>query len=153
MTSQQHRFRFLQLLTTFSLWPLISTPKLCREMLFSPALLEADLLKWHECLQNESYWLAAQLLWGFGPKPAPSPGIPTLVIVGDRDQAVTVDDAEQVAAYHGTVTEKMPGMPHDLMLDQGADKVAQFILDWLKNNGLAPTDQPMALPSTGPSGR
>ena len=132
---KKHPFRFLQLLTTFTMWPPICTPELCREMLFSPALPEADLLKWHGCLHNESYWVATQLLWGFGPKPAPSPGIPTLVIVGDRDQAVTVDDAEQVAAYHGTAAEKMPGMPHNLMLDQGAEKVADRIVEWLKNKG------------------
>lgn len=64
-------------------------------------------LKWWS-LQDESYWLATQLIWGFGPKPVPSPGIPTQVIVGDRDQAVTEKYAEQVAAYHGTVAETMP---------------------------------------------
>lgn len=133
---QKHPFRFLQLLTTFTMWPPICTWALCREMLFSPGFPEDDLRKWHGCLQNESFRLANQLLWGSGPKPAPSPGIPALVIIGDRDQAVTVEDAEQVAAYHGTVAEKMSGMPHDLMLDQGAKKVSDRIVEWLKNEGL-----------------
>lgn len=150
---RRHPFRFLQLLTMFTMWPPICTPALCREMLFSPALPQSDLLKWHGCLQNESFKLANQLLWGRGPKPAPSPGIPTLVIVGDRDQAVTVDDAQMVAAYHETVAEKLPGMPHDLMLDQGAKKVADRIVEWLKNEGLAPADLGTALPSKRPSGR
>jgi len=130
----KHPFRFLQLLTTFTMWPRICTPKLCREMLFSPALPEVDLLKLHGCLQNESYGLATQLLWGCGPKPAPPSGVPTLVVVGDRDQAVTVDDAQQVAAYHGTQAVIMPGLPHDLMLDEGAAKVAERVVHWLKKD-------------------
>lgn len=129
---KRHPLRFAQLLTTFTIWPPICTPKMCQEMLFSPALPEADVLKWHACLQNESYWLAAQLLWGFGPKPAPPIGIPTLVISGDRDQAVTFEDAQQVAAYHGTDAVKKPGMAHDLMLNEGAHQVAADVLDWLR---------------------
>lgn len=131
---RRHPFRFLHLSTTFTMWPPICTPELCREMLFSPALPEADLRKWHGWLQNESYRVATQLLSGWwGPKPAPPSGIPTLVIVGDRDQAVTVEDAQGVAAYHGTRAETMPGLPHDLMLDLGADKVAERMIAWLRN--------------------
>jgi len=82
---KKHPFRFLQLFFTFTMWPPICTPELCREMLFSPALPEADLLEWHGCLQNESYKVATQLLWGCGPKPAPPSGVPTLVVVGDHE--------------------------------------------------------------------
>jgi alpha-beta hydrolase superfamily lysophospholipase len=135
-----HPFRFLQLFFTLTMWPPICTPELCREMLFSPALSEDDLRKWHGCLQNESYRLATQLLWGRGPKPAPPAGIPALVIIGDRDRAVTVEDAQEVAAHHGTTAEEMPGMPHDLMLDQGARKVADRIVEWIGNEGLAVAD-------------
>ncbi len=132
---KKHPFRFIQLFTTGTMWPPICTPELCREMLFSPALSDADLQKWHKCLQNESYWLGTQLLCGCGPKPAPPSGIPTLVVVGDRDQAVRVKDAEQVAAYHGTQVVIMLGLPHDLMLDEGAAKVAERVVRWLKNDG------------------
>ncbi|MGE3308725.1 MAG: alpha/beta hydrolase [Limisphaerales bacterium] len=135
---KNHPFRLIQLVTTGTMWPPICTQELCREMLFSPALPEDDLRKWHECLQNESYLLANQLLWGRGPRPAPASGIPTLVMVGDQDQAVTVEDADQVAAYHGTQAEKLPGIPHDLMLDQGADQVAERIVQWLRKEARPP---------------
>lgn len=130
----RHPLRFIQLLIHRSMWPPICTPKLCREMLFSPALPETEVRKWHGYLQNESFKVANHLLWGCGPKPAPPSGIPTYVIIGDRDRAVTVTNAKKVAAYHGTKAEIMPGMPHDLMLDLGADKVAEKILLWLKSD-------------------
>jgi len=129
---KRHPFRFLQLVSTFTMWPPICTPELCREMLFSRTLPEADLLKWHGHLQNESFRVTNQLLWGCGPRPAPHSGIPTYVLIGGADQAVSVKDAKLVAADHGTDVDEIPGMPHDLMLDLGAADVADRIIVWLR---------------------
>lgn len=92
---------------------------------------------------------SGQDLWSRGPKPAPSPGIPTRVIVGDRDQAVPVEGSEQVAEFHGTVVMKLSGMPHDLMLDQGADKVAERHCAMAQEQPTDPGDLKDGVPAEG----
>lgn len=135
---KRHPLLFLELLCTWSMWPPISTPKLCREMLFSPDLPEEELLKWHAFLGNESTLVATELLLGLGQGPAPahSPEIPTLVMRGDLDVAVDSKGAEDVAKHHGTKMQRVPKIAHDLMLDQGAENVAGEVLQWLATSGI-----------------
>jgi alpha-beta hydrolase superfamily lysophospholipase len=133
-----HPDEYRRLFWGATMWPPIENSELCREMLFSPALPERELLAYYELMQNESFWVAAELRYGFGPKPAPPCGIPTLVIGGELDRAVLEEDVKAVAAYHGTEAVILPGMAHDLMLDVGREEVAQRILDFLDAQGLAP---------------
>lgn len=135
---EKHPEEYRRLFWGMTMWPPIENPTLGREMLFSPALPEAELLEHYKLMQNESFWVAAQLRYGLGPKPAPACGIPTLVIGGELDRAVLVEDVKAVAAYHRTEAIILPNMAHDLMLDVGRDQVAQHILDFLDAQGLAP---------------
>lgn len=131
-----HPAEYRRLFWTATMWPPIGTPELCREMLLSPALPEARLREFHGRMQNESFWVAAQLRYGFGPRPAPPSGIPTLVVGGELDRAVLPDDVRAVAAGHGTEAVILPGMGHDLMLEVGYERVIALILGFLRDHSL-----------------
>jgi alpha-beta hydrolase superfamily lysophospholipase len=135
-----HPREYARLLGGMTMWPPIETPALFREMMFSNALPEAELLDYHQLVQNESFWVAAQLQYGFGRRPGPALGIPTLVLGGELDRALLKEDVEKVAAYHGTSSEIRPGMGHDLMIDVGCDAVAKRIRDWIEGLGFSPAD-------------
>lgn len=133
-----HPAEYRRLFWGMTMWPPIENHALCREMLFSPALPESELRAHYELMQNESFWVAAQLRYGRGPKPTPACGIPTLVIGGELDRAVLEEDVKAVATYHGTEAVILPGMAHDLMLDVGREQVVTHIYDFLDAKGLAP---------------
>lgn len=138
---KDHPREFWRLFFTLTMWPPISTPELCAEMLISPKFPKDEVLKLHqEKLQNESYWVASQLLlgsfrlgsWlGIARRPSANPGAHVTVIGGALDRAVLVEDVKAVAASYGVEAEIIPEMGHDLMLDVGGDSIAQRILERL----------------------
>ena len=87
-----------------------------------------ELREYHGKLQNESYWVATQLLFRLGPKPAPPRDTPALVLGGEMDRAVSKEDVEQIARCYGISAYFIPGMAHDQMLDPGWRKAAEHII-------------------------
>ena len=130
--AMDHPWRFLQLLSTFTMWPPIATPALCREMLFSASMPDDELRDYHSKMQNESYWVATQLLFRLGPKPSPPTDTPALVLGGEMDRAVSRKDVEQIARCYGIGAHFIPGMAHDQMLDAGWRKAAEHIDNWVR---------------------
>jgi pimeloyl-ACP methyl ester carboxylesterase len=130
---RRHFFRFLQLILQMNMWPPICTIPLCREMLFPDEMPDAEVARWQGRMKDESYLATTQLILGLGPKPSLANGVSVLVVGGGKDKAVRIDDVTRVAAFHKTEAVIFEDMPHDFMLWDGMQDVANYIVEWLKN--------------------
>ena len=61
--------------------------------------------------------------------PGPPLGDPPVLVVGaERDTLVPAGDVERTAAYYGTTVRWLPGIGHDVMLDDGRDAALDAVL-------------------------
>lgn len=128
---QRHPLRCVELILRGSMRPVVATPQLGHEMLFSPAHPADQVRLYCSRLQDESFRVATELLFGIGPHPTTSPGTRVLVLGASSDRAVSQEAVESVASSHGTHAEFFAGMGHDMMLEPNWETVANRICDWL----------------------
>ena len=128
---QRHPWRSMELLLRGSMRPVVATPQLGHEMLFSPGHPKEEVHHYCSLLQDESFRVATELLLGIGPGPTISPTTNMLVLGGGADRAVPRTAVERVAKSHGTRAEFFEGVGHDMMLDPHWERVADRICGWL----------------------
>jgi hypothetical protein len=141
---KEHFFEFCWLVLLLTMWPPIRNLQMARELLFGPDFPESELEEIHtKRLQNESYWVAVQLLMGgllpflrIGGRAAAPFGTPVYVVGGELDLAVLPRDVVEVATYHSARRRVFPKTAHDLMLGRGSEAVADAMLEWLRSQGL-----------------
>ena len=121
--------RFAQSYATLSTQPLIATPVLARECLFSLRLPEADLERYHARLQDESFRVFVELLVK-GVRTA-AVETPVLVLGASEDAAVSAREVEATAAAFQTRAEFVPDIAHDMMLEPNWRSAAERIDRWL----------------------
>lgn len=127
---RRHPLAFLKTNLTLNLGPIVGSPALAREMLFSEALPDDDLAVYFAQLQDESYWAYVDMMLLNLPQPERVQA-PVLVLGGERDRIFSVQEVEETAvAYHTTPT--FFPMPHNLMIEDGWRDVADTIIDWLQ---------------------
>jgi pimeloyl-ACP methyl ester carboxylesterase len=127
--ARRHPGAFLRTNATLSLRPIVGTPALAREMLFSPGTPDEVVDGFAERIQDESYPAYLGMICAV-PRPRRVPRLPVLVVAGDRDGIFSVPEAERTAAAYGGTARVLPGMGHQLMNEPGweaiADEVAAF---------------------------
>jgi pimeloyl-ACP methyl ester carboxylesterase len=110
--------------------PFVATPRLVRELFFTPqtpqALVDATFAR----LQDES-WPAFVDTALVLPRPR-RVQVPVLVMGAERDGILTVAEMHRTAAAYRTEAEIVPGIGHDMMLDQGWPQVADRIDTWVR---------------------
>jgi len=111
------------------LGPVVGTPALAREMLFTPDTPAEVVDDCFAQLRDESYPAYLGMVVG-RPHPA-RVTTPMLVLGGELDQVFSVDEVQATARAYRTEAEIFPGMGHDLMLDQGWPAVADRIAAWV----------------------
>ena len=57
---------------------------------------------------------------------------PLLVLGAENDRMITPKEVVKTAQAYGVEAEIFSGMPHDMMLDDRWQEVADRILDWLE---------------------
>jgi alpha-beta hydrolase superfamily lysophospholipase len=62
--------------------------------------------------------------------------VPVLVLGGQRDGTVTIEELHSTARAYRTTAEVLPNMGHDMMLEPGWATVAERIHNWLTASGL-----------------
>jgi pimeloyl-ACP methyl ester carboxylesterase len=127
---RRHPGAFARVNLTMNLGPLVATPQLARDFLFSDSTENTDVAKHHARLQDESYkaYLAMLLRW---PRPHRVES-PVLVLGAADDQIFYPSEIEATAVAYRSSAEVFPAMGHDMMLEAGWEQVAEHIDGWLQ---------------------
>lgn len=125
-----HPLSFLKANLTWSLYPIIGTPKLTREAFFSMDMPAEKLNRYFARMQDESYPAFLDMLIFNLPRPE-KVTVPLLVLGAANDTIFHPDEVEATARAYGTRAEIFPNMAHDIMLESGWQSVADRILSWL----------------------
>lgn len=129
-TARRHPIAFAKANVTLNLGPIVGTPALARDLLFSrttdPAFTKAHPPR----LQDESYkaYVGMLLRW-----PRPDRVVsPVLVLGGSDDQVFHPSEVAATAAAYRTSADIFPAMGHDMMLEPDWSHVADRIETWLR---------------------
>jgi pimeloyl-ACP methyl ester carboxylesterase len=133
--ARKHPFRFAWVNLTRSLYPLVSRPRLTREMLFSPEMTEEEVQTYFRRVQDESYRAYLDMVILNLPRPK-RVRTPMLVLGAERDAIFTPHEAAATARAYRTQARIFARMAHDMMLEAGWQDVAYAILAWLRERGL-----------------
>ncbi len=131
----RHPLIFAKANLTFSLAPLMATPALAREFLFSKGLPDNEILSYWKRLQDESYLAWLDMLAFNLPKPGEGTS-PMLVLGGMNDINLKPGQIKATARAYTARYEMIEGVAHDMMLDTQWQAVAERILAWLKEHEL-----------------
>ncbi len=121
---------FAQSNLTLSLWPLVATPERAREAFFSKSMPDAKLRAFAPRLQDESYRAFLDLLALDLPQPD-RVKTPLLVLGANDDTIFSPAEVSATARAYGTGPKIFPSMAHDMMLEDGWERVAEHMLAWL----------------------
>lgn len=121
---------FLQVNLQLNLYPVVGTPELAGDFLFSADMPAEQVADYHGRLQAESYRVYLEMLGLSLPRPA-QVKTPILVLGAENDAIFSVDEVEETAVAYRTQARIFPNMAHDMMLEAGWQSVADAILKWL----------------------
>ncbi len=117
------------------MFPVVGTPKLAQEALFSADLPPEQLAKYIGKLQDESYRAYLDML-GLNLPKAKKIKTPMLVVGSANDAIVSVAEVENTARAYDVKAEIFPAMGHNTMLEPGWRQVAERMLAWFNQRGL-----------------
>jgi alpha-beta hydrolase superfamily lysophospholipase len=131
----RHPLPFLKANLTWSLYPIIGTPRLTREAFFSMDMPAERLSRYFARMQDESYLAFLDMLMLNLPRPE-KVTVPLLVLGAANDTIFYPDEIEATARAYHTRAEIFANMAHDMMLEAGWQSVAERILNWLAEQNL-----------------
>ena len=103
-------------------------------------------------LSPESPQAVMELAWrALAPRPQ-AHDTPICVIAAANDALFTPEDAQAIAARHGSDAIVLDDLPHMLMLEPGWERLAETLRDWIKQSVLAPGRVP-SRPRSGTAAR
>jgi alpha-beta hydrolase superfamily lysophospholipase len=120
---------------TMSMLPMVSTPKLAQEALFSVDMQEDKVRSYFSLLQDESYRAYLDMMGLSLPRPERI-STPILVMGAADDRLISPSEVEATARAYQTQAVMLPDIAHDMMLEAGWRAVADRILIWLNELGL-----------------
>ena len=129
-----HPVQFAKINLRLSLYPVVETPALAREYLFSPTTPAELVTATHARLQDESYRAFLDMMTRL-----PRPGrvrVPVHVLGAAEDGIFTPAEVERTARAYGTTATIYPAMGHNMMLERGWEAVAEDIVSWLNELGM-----------------
>lgn len=118
---------------TLSLGPLVSTPELVRDLLFSASTPEEQVQSVQRRLQDESYLAFLELVAVARVRTQRVGQVPMLVLGAQNDTLVSPPQLRRTAAAYRAETQFFSDMGHDMMLEAGWRAVADRILGWLRD--------------------
>lgn len=130
----RHPLEFIKLNLTLSLFPLVATPRLAQDLLFSENLFEEKVIAYAKRLQDESYLSFLDLLILNLARPQ-RVTTPILVLGATNDAIFHPNEIQATARAYHTQAVIFPDMAHDMMLEAGWQKVADRMLGWLTEQG------------------
>ncbi len=126
---RKHPGAFLRSNLTLSLGPMVDDPDRAADLLFRPSSNAEVVARTVGRLQTESYWAYLDMIFK---RPQPHHVDAPVLVVGARDDALfSVGELEETARKYGSEAVIVEGIGHDLMLDDGWERVASVVVDWL----------------------
>lgn len=132
---RRHPLIVLRAIATMRLYPVVETPALAQEGLFSKNMPLEVVKKYHQKLQDESFRAYLDEL-GLNLVHPRRIQTPLLVIGAENDAMVPLKTVRDTARAYGTEVIILPGLAHDVMLEAGWQTAADRILGWLAERGL-----------------
>jgi pimeloyl-ACP methyl ester carboxylesterase len=132
---RRHPLIVLRVLATMRLYPVVETPSLAQEGLFSKEMPAEKVAQYQQRLQDESFRAYLDEL-GLNLVRPQRVKTPLLVIAAERDAVVPLQTVQDTARAYGTEAVILPGVAHDVMLDPQWRLGAECILQWLAEQGL-----------------
>jgi pimeloyl-ACP methyl ester carboxylesterase len=134
--ARRHPVPFVKANASLRLAPLVATPELVRDLLFSAATPDEQIDTYQQRLQDEGYrgfldMLALDLV-----KTKQVNRVPMLVLGAANDAIVSQREIRRTAAVYGVEAQIFPDMGHDMMLEPGWADVAERIHIWLETRHL-----------------
>ena len=131
----RHPWMVIKAVTTMRLYPVVETPELAREGLFSKDIVQDTLDKYYKQLQDESFraYLDELGLNLVHPKRVKTP---MLVIGAEDDTVIPLASIYKTAQAYQSEPIVIPSMAHDVMLESNWQVAADHILNWLHKKGL-----------------
>jgi alpha-beta hydrolase superfamily lysophospholipase len=126
----RHPIELLKTNLLLRLKPFVRTSKLVRELFFTSTTPQEVVDACFECLQDESYLAFIDTMVVL-PRPRRIQ-VPVLVLGAERDTIFTVEEVRRTARAYRTEAEILPGLGHDMMLDEGWERVADRIDVWVR---------------------
>jgi pimeloyl-ACP methyl ester carboxylesterase len=129
--ARHHSMQFVKANVALRLAPLVATPELARDLLFSASTPDTQVNSYQQRLQDESYRAFLDMLALDLVKTKRVNRVPMLVL-GAEDDTIIVSQRQirRTAAVYGTEAEIFP-VGHDMMLEPGWQAVAERIDGWL----------------------
>jgi pimeloyl-ACP methyl ester carboxylesterase len=127
----RHPLVMLRASLTLSLKPLVGTPALAREVLFTADTPRPVVEGCVAQLQDESYLAFLDMLAFALPRPR-RVHAPVLVLGAERDGVISVADVHRTARAYGTQAEIFRGMGHNMALEAGWERVVDRIDAWVR---------------------
>jgi pimeloyl-ACP methyl ester carboxylesterase len=131
----RHPWPFLKANLTLSLYPLVSTPDIARDLLFSPTMSEAQVREYQSRMSDESFMGFLDMLALNLPDPK-RVKTPLLVLGAASDRSFSRGQVDATARAYHTQATFFPDMNHAMMLEAGWQQVADRIIAWLSERGL-----------------
>ena len=125
----------MKALLTLRMYPIIGTPELAREALFSSDMPQKQVEDYASRLQDESFRAFLDLLIPYRSHPEQI-RTPLLVLGAAEDRFILPKEVAATASALGVKAEMFPGMSHDMMLEADWQMVANRIRAWLNGQGL-----------------
>ena len=130
----RHPLVFLKVNTTLRLSPLVEKPHLTREAFFSADMSAEKVHTYFTRMQDESYRASLDMMMLSLPRPK-RVQTPMLILGGEKDTIFQRKEVEDTARAYHTEAKLFP-MAHDMMLEDGWQDVADYILSWLGERNL-----------------
>ena len=134
--ARHHPVPFVKVNASLRLAPLVATPELVRDLLFSASTPDKQVITYQQRVQDESYRAFLDLLAFNLVKTEQVNRVPMLVLGAENDTIISQRQVRRTAAVYGAEAEIFPNMGHDMMLEPGWQAVAERIDGWLTTRGL-----------------
>jgi alpha-beta hydrolase superfamily lysophospholipase len=129
----RHPVAFSNANAQLRLGPLVRTSSLVRDLFFTAQTPQAVVDACQARLQDESYLAFLDMLLLSLTRPRPRRvTTPMLVLGAEQDGFFSVRDLRRTARAYRTEAHMVPGIGHDMMLDDGWEQVADRIDAWLR---------------------
>jgi pimeloyl-ACP methyl ester carboxylesterase len=129
---RRHPLAFLKTNLQMRLGPIVGTPDLARDVLFSDKTPAEHAYSYFPRLQDDTYLGYLDMLFLDLPRPRRIPRLPTLVLGAADDALFTPAEVRATARTYRAKGALFPAMGHEMMLEPGWRAVADTIIAWLR---------------------